>query len=191
MKKYFIIQNGQQVGPLSVDELKAANINGDTNVWYEGLGDWQKASSISELSSLTGGLIDIPPVLGGNTDVVPPLSNVPNPVATPNYGSNNFNNPNPTQDQLHFGGVPPKTWLVESILVTVLCCLPFGIAGIVNASKVESAFYAGDLMGAQRASEQAAKWTKIGFFASLIGIVLYFLFVGGAIFFASQNGRGF
>jgi len=33
---------------------------------------------------------------------------------------------------------PPKSWLVESILVTLFCCLPFGIAGIVNASRVES-----------------------------------------------------
>ncbi|WP_419184195.1 DUF2752 domain-containing protein [Xiashengella succiniciproducens] len=40
---------------------------------------------------------------------------------------------------------PPKTWLGESILVTIFCCLPFGIAGIVNASKVESRFYAGEI----------------------------------------------
>ena len=40
--------------------------------------------------------------------------------------------------------IPPKNWLVESILVTVLCCLPFGIAGIVNASKVEVLFLSGD-----------------------------------------------
>ena len=32
---------------------------------------------------------------------------------------------------------PPKNWLVESILVTLFCCLPLGIAGIINASKVE------------------------------------------------------
>ena len=30
--------------------------------------------------------------------------------------------------------VQPKTWLVESILVTLFCCLPFGIVGIVNAA---------------------------------------------------------
>ena len=32
--------------------------------------------------------------------------------------------------------VCPKTWMAESILVTILCCLPFGIIGIVNAAKV-------------------------------------------------------
>lgn len=32
----------------------------------------------------------------------------------------------------------PKTWLVESILVTCFCCLPFGIVGIINATKIET-----------------------------------------------------
>lgn len=74
-------------------------------------------------------------------------------------------------------GAPPKNWLVESILVTLFCCLPFGIAGIVNASKVESKFAMGDVAGAQKAAEEAAKWTKIGFFVGLGVIVLYFIFV--------------
>ena len=30
----------------------------------------------------------------------------------------------------------PKTWMVESVLATIFCCLPFGIVGIINASKV-------------------------------------------------------
>jgi hypothetical protein len=75
------------------------------------------------------------------------------------------------------GNRPPKTWLVESILVTILCCLPFGIAGIVNAAKVESRFYSGDIDGAHRASSEAGKWTKIGFWLGIAGIVLYFIFV--------------
>jgi hypothetical protein len=69
--------------------------------------------------------------------------------------------------------VPPKSWMVESILVTLFCCLPFGIAGIVNASKVESKFYAGDIAGAKRASDEAGKWTKVSFFIGIGGIVLY------------------
>jgi GYF domain 2/Interferon-induced transmembrane protein len=181
VKKYFIIQNGQQVGPLTIDELKAANINGDTNVWFEGLGDWQKASTVSELSSLTGGLLDIPSSFSGGNQQVPPPVQTPSPA--PNYGGNIYNSG--TTDHLQIRGVPPKTWLVESILVTLFCGLfglIFGIAGIVNASKVESAFYAGDLIGAQRASEQAGKWTKFGFFGTLIFIAVVAIFVGIAAF---------
>ena len=69
--------------------------------------------------------------------------------------------------------LPPKSWMVESILVTLFCCLPFGIAGIVNASKVESKFYAGDIAGAKRASDEAGKWTKVSFFIGIGVVVLY------------------
>lgn len=64
----------------------------------------------------------------------------------------------------------PKSWLVESILATLFCCLPFGIAGIVNAAKVESRFNAGDYAGAESASAAAKKWTII---ALIIGLVVY------------------
>src|ERR1700759_2376433 len=67
----------------------------------------------------------------------------------------------------------PKNWLVESILVTLFCCLPFGIAGIVFASQVNSKWSVGDYNGAMQASKDAGKWTKIGFFIGLGVIVLY------------------
>ena len=70
---------------------------------------------------------------------------------------------------------PPKTWLVESILATLFCCLPFGIVGLVNASKVESRFYAGDIDGANKASADAGKWTKLGFWIGMVSIVIYMI----------------
>jgi hypothetical protein len=76
---------------------------------------------------------------------------------------------------------PPKTWLAESILVTIFCCIPFGIAGIVNASKVESKFYAGDIEGAYEASNNAKKWTMISFFAGLAVGIIYALMIFGKI----------
>lgn len=71
----------------------------------------------------------------------------------------------------------PKNWLVESILVTLFCCLPFGIVGIINAANVNSRYDAGDLAGALRASAEAGKWTKVGFAFGLGVVVLYFLFI--------------
>jgi hypothetical protein len=91
--------------------------------------------------------------------------------------------------QSPFGGAPtpqPKNWLVESILVTLFCCLPFGIAGIVNAANVNSKYAMGDYAGAQAASAAAGKWTKIGFFCGIGVGILYILFfvvlgMGGAL----------
>ena len=71
----------------------------------------------------------------------------------------------------------PKNWLVESILVTIFCCLPFDIAGIVNAAQINSRYDRGDYQGALEASKQAGKWTKIGFFAGIAVSVLYLIVV--------------
>lgn len=68
----------------------------------------------------------------------------------------------------------PKTWLVESILVTIFCCLPLGIVGIVYASKVSSLYASGKYDEAQHASAEAGKWTKIG---GIIGLVVYIVYI--------------
>ena len=73
-------------------------------------------------------------------------------------------------------GIPPKTWLVESILVTLFCCLPFGIVAIVNSSKVESHFYAGNIEASERASKNAKIWVMWSFFPALAFWLLYFIF---------------
>lgn len=78
--------------------------------------------------------------------------------------------------------VCPKTWMAESILVTVFCCLPFGIAGIVFASRVSSLYAAGNYEAALQASKNAGKWTKIGFIVGLVAIVLYLLLYGVTLF---------
>jgi hypothetical protein len=72
---------------------------------------------------------------------------------------------------------PPKTWLVESILVTLFCCLPFGIAGIVNAAKVESRFYAGDIEGANKASQDAKKWSLVSLIVGAVFGIIYLIVV--------------
>jgi hypothetical protein len=96
----------------------------------------------------------------------------------------------PTYQQTPPPSTPPKNWLVESILVTLFCCLPFGIAGIVFASQVSSKWAAGDYNGAVQASQDAGKWTKIGFWIGIglnvLGLI-WFLFMGGMAFFAARH----
>lgn len=156
MRKYFYTDGTNKFGPFTLDELQAENIDRETKVWFQELDDWKSAGDVSEL-------IDIFQL------VPPPLSQTSSINDTLNNASNSK---------------PPKTWLIESILVTLFCCLPFGIAGIVNAAKVESRFYAGDFEGAQRSSNEAKKWTTISFYISLGFGVLYLL----AVFASAANG---
>jgi len=85
-----------------------------------------------------------------------------------------------------WGGQPstlhkPDNYLVWSILVTLFCCLPFGIAAIVNAAKVDGLWSSGDYYGAQRAAAQAKKWCAWSVGLGLVIIVLYgLMFVVGS-----------
>jgi hypothetical protein len=73
-------------------------------------------------------------------------------------------------------------YLVQAILVTLCCCLPFGIVSIVYAAQVNSKVQGGDIQGAIDASGKAKMWCWIGFGLGLVGQLLYVGFmVLGAI----------
>lgn len=59
-------------------------------------------------------------------------------------------------------------YLIFSILVTLCCCLPLGIAGIVYASKINSLQKMGDYAGAQEAAKKAKIYMIIGAVVGLI-----------------------
>ena len=98
-----------------------------------------------------------------------PPSNPPPPPRSPQpqqfYGGQHAPVPPP-----HPGAPPPNVpnYLVLSIISTVLCCPPFGIAGIIYASQVNSKLASGDLEGARRASGKARLWSLIGLAAGVI-----------------------
>jgi hypothetical protein len=62
--------------------------------------------------------------------------------------------------------------LVPAILVTLCCCLPFGIPAIVYAGQVNGKLAAGDVAGAQEASRKAQMWCWISFGLGILGNVL-------------------
>lgn len=166
MQKYFYADGENSNGPFSLDELKSKGITPNTKVWCEGMADWLPASQVPDLKDL---LRLSPPPLGTESRAE---------YRNDNYLKNNNYNKNKMENSTQ---QPPKTWLVESILATLFCCLPLGIVGIVNASKVESRFYAGDVNAAQQASAEAKKWTMISFILGLVGIVLYIILLAAGV----------
>jgi hypothetical protein len=63
--------------------------------------------------------------------------------------------------------------------VTLFCCLPTGIVGIIYASQVSSRLSVGDYQGAVHASRLARLWTIISLVifvaAAVAGVVLAFI----------------
>jgi ribosomal protein L40E len=77
---------------------------------------------------------------------------------------------------ISIGGTVPN-YLVQAILVTVFCCVPFGIPAIVFAAQVNSKLEGGDYAGAVEASKRAKLWCWISFGVGL-GIVVVYVFFG-------------
>ena len=136
--KYYIAENGNQVGPLEINQLLSRGVTVNTLVWHEGMTEWAPAGSVPELAQLLGAA------------PVPPQQ----PYA-------------PQQP------VPP-THLVGAILVTLFCCLPFGIVAIIKAANTSSAISQGNYEQAAQSSAEAMKWIKW----SIICGVIYTIIVG-------------
>ena len=85
------------------------------------------------------------------------------------------------------GTVP--NYMVQSILVTLCCCLPLGIVGIVKAAEVNNRLAAGDYDGALKASGTVKTVLWIGFASGIVLGIIYGIigFAGGL----ANAGRGF
>lgn len=89
--------------------------------------------------------------------------------------------------------VPPPertvpNYLVQAILTTICCCLPFGIVAIVFAAQVNSKLAAGDYDGAIDASNKAKMWSWIAFGSGLAVQLLYLAVMIPTFIAASKHG---
>ncbi|MBQ7691300.1 MAG: DUF4339 domain-containing protein [Muribaculaceae bacterium] len=52
MRNYYVIVNDQQQGPFTVEQLAELGITPETEVWAQGMADWQQAGDVAELTPL-------------------------------------------------------------------------------------------------------------------------------------------
>jgi predicted secreted protein len=69
----------------------------------------------------------------------------------------------------------PNTYLWQSIVVTIVCCLVLGIPAIVYATQVETKYSAGDYEGAFRSSKYAKNFCIWSLVSSVIIGIFYFI----------------
>ncbi len=149
---WYYSKNGTQLGPVSQEELsgkaRSGEVLGTDLIWKEGMSDWQPLSQVAEFQ---GSGAAMPPAMGS----VP----LPQPRAYP------------------AGYMQPRipNYLWQAIVVTVLCCLPFGVISIVFAAKVDSLVAQGDIAGATAASNSAKNWAIAGAASWLVIVGIYFI----------------
>ena len=146
---YYLTPDNQRVGPFTLNDLICQSINAQTLIWRNGLLQWTSARQVPEVAAL---LANTPPP-------IPSESTGEGPRCCPPYG-----------DQTSRNNLPecPETYLVWSILATVLCCLPFGIVAVYESTQVEKYYYRQDYVNAEKASKRARNWC----WASLLSVVL-------------------
>lgn len=53
MEQWYIIYNGQQIGPMDKTQLRHYGLNPNSQVWCEGMSEWAPVYTIPELMELT------------------------------------------------------------------------------------------------------------------------------------------
>lgn len=66
-----------------------------------------------------------------------------------------------------------ENYLVFSILVTLFCCLPLGIAAIVKSSQVDKELAMGNYEGALAASKQVKTLNLIGVIVTVVAAIIW------------------
>ena len=190
MKQYYYVDgNNQQQGPIDAAQLPAFGVTTKTLVWCEGMANWQAAGEIPELASFFAAKqpeIPAQPQMQPGTPAQPQMQQQAQPQVQPQtMNINNFQqtqqpmNSQPPFQQPNNQQMPPQpdNYLVWAILVTVLCCLPLGVASIIYSVKVGSLYAQGDYNGAVDASQKAKKFAMIGGIGGLVFIIIYVIFM--------------
>jgi hypothetical protein len=171
---YHVGRAGQQLGVFSLQDVRSKLASGefraDDLCWTEGMSDWQPLGRLFP---------DASPSFTAQTPPTPPTHQEP---------SDAFTSASSTAGSPGYIGPKPANNLVGAILVTLFCCLPFGIPAIIYASQVDSKYQSGDQDGAQDAAAKAKKWMWIGFWAGLLPIAAWFLLLAAGFVSGFQEG---
>ncbi len=160
MKKYWIIENGQPVGPLSISELRVRrDFTADLPVWHNQLPEWTTVGQLPELASLLEEQEQPAEPAGQSQPAQQGVSS-----STSSSWTRTEYNPVMTYGEEK----RPSAYIGWFIFATLCCCMPFGIAGLIMGYMVNRKWMKGDIEGAKKYSEYAA-WCMI--LAFTLGIV--------------------
>ncbi|MFD2256444.1 CD225/dispanin family protein [Luteolibacter algae] len=160
---WYYSKNGTQLGPIAEADLRSKALSGEVQpsdlVWKEGMPDWKPLGQIAEFQSMQ------PSVPSNGMGQVP----IHQPPA---YQANQIPQ-----------NIPNYLW--QSIVATVLCCMPFGVVAIVYAAKVDGMVARGDIAGAHAASKSAKTWV-----IAAVGswVVIFLLYIIMAVIAGASQG---
>lgn len=171
---WYYATNGQQNGPVSKEQLiqlfQGGEVSGSDLVWNDTMTDWVPFQSVGELNPAG----DAPAAEAAVEESAPSAAE---PVASTPSSTGSTLTPAASATAAS-ASIPPgekiPTYLWQSIVCLVLCCLPAAIPALIFATKVEPAQKAGDIAAAQEASAKAKMWCWIAFGVGLLANLFFF-----------------
>ena len=178
---YFAMINGVRVGPSSVEELISKGLRADTPVWKSGMADWIPASQVADVMNI----IERENRKNYSSQQVPPF-----------YGQSAYEQPSPHNNygmgagmNGRYGGysqpgmynnmnMRPTNWMPWAIVGTIagflFSCIGviFGIIGIVQANKANSAYAVGNDAAGDASNSSAKTMTIISLILAGIGLIV-------------------
>lgn len=198
--KIWIHINGVQEGPFAPDQLPFNRMDPQTPVWYEGLDYWMPASAAPVTADLLrryyagemqrrDNTVDVETSAQSETNIdfgTSSQSEGPVDEGRPSWQRERQTSWQQSSAQKYaaYSHAPqsrqtqekcPATYLVWSIIMTLLCCNPLGIVAAVLGWTVTSKYNNYDYEGARRRSELTAWWFIITIVTSLIFTPMYML----------------
>jgi hypothetical protein len=145
-------------------------------VWNETMTEWTTIGKVEAFAAYAPALpMAAPPA---PVDAPPPLAAAPVTMSASPQGF------------APSGVAEPPTYLWQSIVVMLLCCLPLGIPALIFSTKVKPAFASGDYAAAMEASKKAKLFCILSLVIGLIVQVIY-IGINIAVFMstAAQSGN--
>jgi hypothetical protein len=178
---YWIIVDDKHSGPYTAQQLIDSGIKPETLVWHEGLTDWIAAGSAPELAEgmrqrdMAAAQAEAQAQAQAQAEAARQQQaqqqqqyQQPYQQQQPSYQQHPYAQRNQWAPQQPCSEPCPSTYIAWSIIVTILCCTPLGIAAVIYSTMVKTAYNRGDLQQAKRNSN-TAQWLII--ISIVVGVI--------------------
>ncbi|WP_308549627.1 CD225/dispanin family protein [uncultured Porphyromonas sp.] len=156
MRQYYIVHNGQDVGPYTLEELSSRGVTPQTLIRVEGVVNACPAQALDELRPLFGPQVSGPSPYAGAPSYGPSNGTPYGTPYGPAYGAGApMGSPMQPQNRPK---MPPDN-LVWGVLCAILF-FPLGIIPLIYSIQVSSLYDRGDYEGSERASRKSLQWAK-------------------------------
>ena len=153
---YYIDDQGEQFGPYTLEIFRLLPLRSRSYVWSTGMEEWITAGEMKELD--------------GSIRKSESTPDIPTDTAEPELLTERTA---PETEDSASAEPMPKSWLTESIVLTLLCSI-IGLIPFYHGMQVRSLYQMGDYKGAVRESATTKKWL---FIAAAIGLVVDALYL--------------